>query len=190
MIKAIETRYKGYRFRSRLEARWAVFFDALGLEWEYEKEGYELPSGSYLPDFWFPEINDGCWVEIKGKNCSVEELNKAADLCEATGCEVFIFDSPLSITEVAEAASYSLVPHENGRLRAGYDIGHKWCECPTCRKVGIEFDGRADRIECQCREQRLSAGDSADRGHNYKSKRLIAAFTAALSARFEHGETP
>jgi hypothetical protein len=25
--KAIETHYKGYRFRSRLEARWAVFFD-------------------------------------------------------------------------------------------------------------------------------------------------------------------
>lgn len=43
-IKAIETSYKGYRFRSRLEARWAVFFDALGIEWEYEKEGYELPN--------------------------------------------------------------------------------------------------------------------------------------------------
>jgi hypothetical protein len=27
MIKAIETRYKGYRFRSRLEARWAVRFE-------------------------------------------------------------------------------------------------------------------------------------------------------------------
>ena len=32
-IKAIETSYKGYLFRSRLEARWAVFFDALGLVW-------------------------------------------------------------------------------------------------------------------------------------------------------------
>jgi hypothetical protein len=42
VIKAIETRYKGYRFRSRLEARWAVFFDALGVEWEYEKEGFDL----------------------------------------------------------------------------------------------------------------------------------------------------
>ncbi|MCB6994492.1 hypothetical protein LI177_13475 [bacterium 210820-DFI.6.37] len=27
-LKAIQTEYKGYRFRSRLEARWAVFFDA------------------------------------------------------------------------------------------------------------------------------------------------------------------
>lgn len=41
-IKAIETSYKGYRFRSRLEARWAVFFDELGIKWEYEKEGYDL----------------------------------------------------------------------------------------------------------------------------------------------------
>lgn len=52
MIRAIETRYKGYRFRSRLEARWAVFFDACGYQWEYEPEGFALPCGTYyLPDF-------------------------------------------------------------------------------------------------------------------------------------------
>lgn len=52
LIKAIETEYNGYKFRSRLEARWAVFFDALGVEYEYEPEGFELPSGKrYLPDF-------------------------------------------------------------------------------------------------------------------------------------------
>ena len=51
-IKPIETYYNGFRFRSRLEARWAVFFDALGVEYEYEPEGFELPSGArYLPDF-------------------------------------------------------------------------------------------------------------------------------------------
>jgi hypothetical protein len=44
-MKPIETRYKGYRFRSRLEARWAVFFDAVGEGWEYEKEGYETEAG-------------------------------------------------------------------------------------------------------------------------------------------------
>ncbi len=64
MIKAIETKYSGYRFRSRLEARWAVFFDALGVKWEYEIEGYDLgEDGWYLPDFWLPELES--WVEIK-----------------------------------------------------------------------------------------------------------------------------
>lgn len=71
-IKAIETRYKGYRFRSRLEARWAVFFDALGVDWEYETQGFDLsdtpdlygyPLRRYLPDFWLPDLK--MWFEIK-----------------------------------------------------------------------------------------------------------------------------
>lgn len=63
MIKAIETRYAGCRFRSRLEARWAKFFDTAGVKWEYEPEGFEMPSGRYLPDFWLPDV--GVWVEVK-----------------------------------------------------------------------------------------------------------------------------
>jgi len=51
-IKAIETEYAGYKFRSRTEARWAVFFDTIGFKWQYEEEGYELSNGRwYLPDF-------------------------------------------------------------------------------------------------------------------------------------------
>jgi len=70
MIKAIQTSYKGYRFRSRLEARWAVFFDTLGIEWEYEKEGFELgDEGRYLPDFWLP--GKKVWVEIKPDNVDI-----------------------------------------------------------------------------------------------------------------------
>jgi len=63
MIRAIETVYSGYKFRSRLEAKWAVFFDTLSIRYEYEKEGYDLDGIWYLPDFWMPDWN--CWVEIK-----------------------------------------------------------------------------------------------------------------------------
>ena len=77
-INAIETYYNGYKFRSRLEARWAVFFDALGVEYEYEPEGYHLPNGEkYLPDFRIKCYGKrGCcdynepfdlYVEVKGK---------------------------------------------------------------------------------------------------------------------------
>jgi hypothetical protein len=48
---AIQTWYKGYKFRSRLEARWATFFDSLKLDWEYEVQGYLLDGTPYLPDF-------------------------------------------------------------------------------------------------------------------------------------------
>jgi hypothetical protein len=43
-IKPIETLYRGYRFRSRSEARWAVFFDVAGIAWQYEPEGFDLTS--------------------------------------------------------------------------------------------------------------------------------------------------
>lgn len=67
-IQAIETRYKGYRFRSRLEARWAVFFDAMGLKWEYEPEGFMLPPDGdhYLPDFRvLTPQGKPIWYEVK-----------------------------------------------------------------------------------------------------------------------------
>jgi hypothetical protein len=38
-IAAIQTHYNGYHFRSRLEARWAVFFDECGIRYQYEPEG-------------------------------------------------------------------------------------------------------------------------------------------------------
>lgn len=72
-IKAIETRYKGYRFRSRLEARWAVFFDALQIKWEFEVQGFVTPFGPYLPDFWFPTW--GVFGECK-PNVPAEDRNK------------------------------------------------------------------------------------------------------------------
>lgn len=63
-MKAIETRYAGCRFRSRLEARWAVFFDTLGIEWRYEPERYVSTDGHhrYMPDFLVPSVG---YIEIK-----------------------------------------------------------------------------------------------------------------------------
>lgn len=67
IIKAIETEYNGYRFRSRLEARWAVFFDAAGIRYVYEPEGFQLEDGTmYLPDFYLPIL--GIYVEVKNEN--------------------------------------------------------------------------------------------------------------------------
>jgi hypothetical protein len=77
-IKAIETNYKGFRFRSRTEARWAVFFDCLGWEWVYEAEGYSLPCGYYLPDFFFPKIN--AFAEVKPGSFDLSDVDKCLEL--------------------------------------------------------------------------------------------------------------
>lgn len=84
-IRAIPTSYHGCIFRSRTEARWAVFFDAVGLRWEYEPEGFKLPNGTwYLPDFWLPEME--YWVEVKSdKGPTKDETDKAEFLALGTG---------------------------------------------------------------------------------------------------------
>lgn len=69
-IKVIPTHYNGYYFRSRLEARWAVFFDALNIKYHYEPEGFLLHDGSYyLPDFYLDDFD--LYVEIKPFDKSV-----------------------------------------------------------------------------------------------------------------------
>lgn len=88
--KAIETKYKGYRFRSRLEARWAIYFDAIGWKWDYEPEGFELDGERYLPDFlilkkyeWMTEF-ECMWLEIKPKKPNELEITKAKLLASHT----------------------------------------------------------------------------------------------------------
>jgi len=46
-IKAHPTIYRGVRFRSRLEAKWAAFFDSVGWCWEYEP----IDLDGWSPDF-------------------------------------------------------------------------------------------------------------------------------------------
>lgn len=93
-IKAIETYYNGYRFRSRLEARWAVFFDTLGVSYEYEPQGFKLPNGMcYLPDFkvkcygkrglCHPDTAFDLFVEVKGVLSAgdVEKITQMSNYC-------------------------------------------------------------------------------------------------------------
>lgn len=91
-LKAIQTEYKGYLFRSRLEARWAVFLDACGADWEYEPEGYDLGDGLYyLPDFLIHGVtvnhgyfkkNCDIYLEVKGRMnaADAEKINRFYDL--------------------------------------------------------------------------------------------------------------
>ena len=48
MIQAKPTIYNGVQMRSRLEAKWAAFFDQIGWRWEYEPDGF---GDYYIPDF-------------------------------------------------------------------------------------------------------------------------------------------
>jgi hypothetical protein len=109
-VKAIETKYKGCRFRSRLEARWAVFFDALGVAWEYEPEGFELDGGArYLPDFWLPFRQDGWgyWVEVKPYAPTDTERRKLRTLAVASGHHSYLLCGTPSLTVGVLRSNYN-----------------------------------------------------------------------------------
>lgn len=61
-IAAIPTKYKHVQFRSRLEARWAAFFDLAGWEWHYEP----VDMNGWIPDFvLIGKEGNQIFVEIK-----------------------------------------------------------------------------------------------------------------------------
>ena len=172
MIKAIETNYSGHRFRSRIEARYAVFFDALRIEWEYEIEGFILPSGEcYLPDFWLPKFNGGMWVEVKPKPFTEEEKDKCWQLCFGTQKSVWLANGKPNFT--------------------CYEV-YYWNDEPP---FVIEGDGipNADKAE---RENRMFGmcgyGETGKRvGSQYMNlmgDSLEFAIKQANKARFEFGE--
>lgn len=186
MIRAIDTKYNGYRFRSRLEARWAVFFDSLRIEYEYEKEGFKLPSGQYLPDFWLPELRSGVWVEIKpsDKKSDATHRRRITELAAHTGQEVILFKGdPLSGVERYARTGWpgAAGSTDLSHSLSGYDSPYLFCICPTCGAAGLEYEGRAERI---------CAHGAGDKHRNPSHPRIMTAATAARQARFEFGEVP
>lgn len=157
-IKAIQTRYAGCRFRSRIEARWAVFFDYLGIGWEYEPQGFDLPSGPYLPDFVL-DLGDGLWWEVKGASPTRHELNLAWELFEATHKHVYVVHGSIPRDE-----------HESPRIAHVGSTAVRWFIRPGA--IGFIPD--------------LPGFDQSGIDH----PDLLAAYQAARSARFEHGESP
>lgn len=187
-IKAIEARYRSHRFRSRLEARWAVFLDGLRVRWEYEKEGYNLPSGPYLPDFWLPDLE--CWLEIKPANPTPEEITLAKELAEVT-------DHPIAIFFGVPGDNAGMVYCSDSTDGSG---GTGWWDEVTW---SLTSPPKSRPVLCSgnsCSSRNFStpgwgSWDGMVQTHETKSRgrqepEVYLACAAARAARFEHRDTP
>ncbi|AOZ14967.1 hypothetical protein AA042_21700 [Pseudomonas lundensis] len=87
--------HNGYRLRSYTELMWARLLEASGIFYLYEPDLVRVDEGYYLPDFWLP--NAGIYLEVKGKEPTPEEIQKADAVMARTGKEVmFLIGLPES----------------------------------------------------------------------------------------------
>ena len=79
-MKAIPTMYKGILFRSRLEAKWASFFDKVNWKWQYEPCDFD----GWIPDFaLYGDNGTAAYVEVKP---TVVMLDDIANEIDNSGC--------------------------------------------------------------------------------------------------------
>lgn len=184
-VKAIETVYRGYRFRSRLEARWAVFLTECGLKFDYEPEGYELDGIRYLPDFrvhaqhipaagiyqirpdWQHDTIDSFWLEVKGQEFREgdDTWQKAQRLAKSTRLDVVVFAGQIEPYQPGVLFGW---PKDNTPRQV------RFIECPFCG--AIQACERGSDPDCFCH------------GLVEARMRTTTAACKAKQARFEFGE--
>jgi hypothetical protein len=198
-IKPIETVYRGNRFRSRLEARWAVFLDAAGIKWQYEPEGYAANGRRYLPDFWLPELK--MFAETKPHTEACEEARETVKaLANGSGYRCLLIAGPPNVEEPPPMAlvfpdqpeTSSDITHFRRRrreppgsssdatpLRRRNRYATSWRQCRYCDQVHI------DDSQCSCTGPIKILDQPYVRS---TGPRVAHAMAEAQRARFEHGE--
>ena len=190
-IKAKPTKFKGRLFRSRTEARWAVFFEKLGLNWSFEVEGYDLPDGtSYLPDFLLktPQGKD-LFIEVKPAGQADDpKFSKFEEALDYTRRAVLVGGTPLEWFEAG---------------------GHF---CPRCGQPLLDYQQPWDEFFCDHCDWETPCGGGHEERHDgitlvpYRphkgsivltsdekalqfKNRIRSCAEAAQMAQFEHGAT-
>jgi len=194
-VKAIETVYNGHRFRSRLEARWAVFFDALGVGYEYEPEGFELPSGKkYLPDFRVQcHGKRGCrdsepfdlYVEVKGRMTQRDAEKIREFACKhANEDHMFEVENPVLVVGNIPPKgrcwdSYAVNAYDSMNGTGVYPFNYELIDGDHFAAYPAAHDGKF-----------YLWGDDGNYINDDDEGAVEGAYDKARKARFEFGETP
>lgn len=182
-IHAIETIYQRNRFRSRLEAQWAVFYDRLGIRWVYEAQGYRdmFNEKRYLPDFFVPDFE--VYVEIKPLNGDSHDQRTTWLAHTGDRPVLTLFGRPGSPNQVKyQARDVSI---------AGADLyecsGISSRDQQPCGGLVAIVTAVPAYVVQQIGDHRHHELSIVWAEHGHR-RRLETAFQAACGARFEHGE--
>lgn len=199
-MEPIETEWKGYRFRSRLEARWAVFFESLDLEWRYEPEGFQLEDGThYLPDFRVQTPYDFTfWYEVKPN--TVDEDSKF----DRFSSEISENEFPAAVKKFAvllsgDPRSFVFEGSNGVCSRCGYlgvyaeDPAPRTSYCHPCDLHTASQEPWEDGalVGCQFHKGLIFVETHNGPDNRREYERIVDKATLnARKARFEHGESP
>lgn len=210
---AIETEYRGHLFRSRLEARWAVAFDRLGIAWKYETEGYRVgyDQHPYLPDFYLPVL--GMWAEVKGDPLKLDKrlMDDAVSLKGGLpGTDPYGEKSMLILGDIPPSDEPLAYLHWMVQ-RTVYAPCESFCACADARWQQVTLRSFPAAALMDARKEGESVrspgvlvvpvGRGTLRppedvvtpqrcGFVLADRKVLDAFRAARMARFEHGEKP
>lgn len=200
MIKAIDTIYRGNFFRSRGEAKWAVFMDAAGVAYEYEPQGFETEAGRYLPDFYLPDLGE--WLEIKPRIELVTDYDRQRH-------QAFAIHNRISILAgqpwPGSYQFWTFDAHDKP-----WNKGEQWARCCLCGRIQpmrvwspCQNETAVQCFPCDMNADRLPGWQTPEGAFFHKGDVCCPsevfnrangvvnlAFAAARRARFEHGETP
>jgi hypothetical protein len=191
-IKAKPTKYKNTLFRSRLEAKWAIFFDELGIKWKYEPEFDYVEFGGFLipykPDFYLPDYD--LWIEVKAKSIrqlSDGEIRKIVGWAK-TNLEILVLSGEPRIPHEDTKAHYQYIYNPKKKKIYGPVGNMWWCECPECGKIdfrpygGVPVD--CDK-SCYNKPPLDLFGEEVAEAEGHKSLRLKKACHKANNYKFD-----
>jgi hypothetical protein len=136
---AIPTTYRGIRFRSRIEARWAAMFDQLQWPWEYEP----LDLDGYIPDFVLG-FHRPLLVEVKSELEGLALVQHEPKI-ENSGWDkeaIIVGAAPTLGSKNILGSLWELCDEHGGR---GWDDA-VWIECFRC---GTSLNSYSGSYECR-----------------------------------------
>jgi len=178
------TWHGGIQFRSRLEARHALFFDELHLKWEYETQGFASDGQPYLPDFAVFAATGTIWIEIKpswdADPDGIEKFRRFA-IQRPMPSRAALLVGPPSATATALVIGGS-IDADDPALGPWEDDSQTWRWCPAGQHFDLAQPGMfgSRLVEDGCEHIRDNDGEL----------KIIRAATVANSAKFLKGPDP
>lgn len=133
--QSIPTEYNGVVYRSRVEARWARFFDLVGIKHQYEPIWFTDGKYRYKPDFHLPEVclreyNQGVFLEVKATMEEYKETCAKHVVMKQQQFVVCIGNPPPEVCD-DDRECYQIYPW--------WDNSMVFCKCRSCGTVKIEY---------------------------------------------------